>query len=430
MRTTILVAATFLILPALGTAQDRDPFEARCDAGDLPACNVLGLMYEMGEGAKRNVDRAMGYYRRACEGGEALGCTSVGLLYENRTAVVDDAEARRWYVRACDLDEQLGCDLLQALDHDGPIPEARPFFKGGLVADIKWGFGVPNALVEVQRLGIQAVSDANGRVELGRIPEGTYDLRTEALGYEPTYGVMTVPGYAQFVVLPQAIKWDGPSQPGEIAGSVRDSMDVGLADVEVSIVGESGPRTLTNPDGNFLLTGVAPGLVEVQFALLGYATRTTKMIVQPGGSGRVMLAMSVDAIDLDPIEVSVEERSAYLARVGFYDRARQGIGAQLTAADMDRLNPVRRGGIHVFDILNQLNGVASGPDGIIGTRAGNRCRLQVYVDDMRPGFGAIDPALLATDDVEAIEVYTGIQVPAKYSRVSNCGVVLIWTRRP
>lgn len=441
MRATLLAAGAFLVVPVLfvlpapASAQDADVFRNRCGVGDLPACDILGLMYETGEGAGRSADRAIEAYRRACEGGEAAGCTSIGLLYDNGTIVdEDDDVAREWYRRACDQSELFACDLLVAIDHEGPIQEARPFFKVGRVGDANSGDMLADALVEVPRLGIQAVSDGQGRVTLERIPEGTYDLRAEVLGYEPVRGVLHVPGYAEFVTLLQPLEWHGPAgEAGRIAGAVRDSADVPLPDVEVSVVGRPRVRTLTDRDGNFLLTGVAPGLAVVRFSLLGFATRETKLIVQPGASARVVAAMATDPIELDPIEVSVEERSAYLARNGFYDRARKGIGQHFTPRDFYGLNPV-----YLSDVFYQVHGVSvSGLDEqgrayARSTRAGpgsdGSCRLDTYIDGTKTLDGNVNMAPLAA--VEAIEVYLGLEVPPQYGRVHNCGVILIWTTRP
>ncbi|MGD8288967.1 MAG: carboxypeptidase regulatory-like domain-containing protein [Gemmatimonadota bacterium] len=432
MKTTLAAVAALLLMPAIGSAQDADMFATRCGVGDVTACNVAGLMYETGAGADRNVDRAIHAYEQACDGGEPTGCTSIGLLYDNgRVIEEDDQEARDWYRRACGLGERMACDLLVALDYEGRILEPRPFFKSGHVGDVSTGNMLPDALVEVQRLGLQVVTDARGRAELGRIPEGTYELRAEVLGYEPVRGVLNVPGYAEFMVLLQPLLSKGSGDPGRISGSVRDSTRLGLADVEVSVVGQPGARTLTNVDGNFLLPSVAPGLVEVQFSLLGFATRRTKLIVQPGAGARVSASMTTDPIDMEPIDVVVEERSAYLERSGFYDRARRGIGQHFTAQDFYGLNPVV-----LADEFYRVTGVhVSGPDQrgryfVESTRAGPNggCRMDSYVDGARTLDGNINIARLS--DVEGLEVYHRVEVPAQYNRAGNCGVILIWTKSP
>ena len=434
MRTPLVAVAVLLSMPTPGVAQDADLFASRCGVGDVIACNVVGLMYETAEGASRNVDRALVAYEKACDGGAATGCTSIGLLYDNGTVVAeDDDAAREWYRRACGLSEGMACDLLVAMDHEGPILEPRPFFKSGHVGDVESGNMLSDALVEIQRLGIQAVSDAQGRVAFGRIREGTYEIRAEVLGYEPVRGIMHVPGYAEFMVLLQPLLLKGSTDPGRIAGSVRDSTGVGLADVEVSVVGRPSARALSNADGNFLISSVAPGLVEVRFSLLGFATRQTKLVVQPGAGARVVASMSTDPIDLEPIDVVVEERSAYLERSGFYARAKRGMGQRFTAQDFYGLNPV-----HLSDEFYRVTGVAVvGPDArgrafAMSRRAGpgsdGRCQLDTYVDGAKTVDGNINVARL--QDVEAMEVYLGLEVPAEYSRVHNCGVILVWTKSP
>jgi hypothetical protein len=405
------------------SAIDRD--EEACDGGQVGACALLGLMLERGAGVPRDVARAATLYERACDGGELRGCTNLGLLLESGTDVPRDRDrAATLYRRACDAGEALGCDLLQALEQTAA---PRVFSKVGRVEDDASGDPLAEALVEVPGLGIRAISDASGRVDLGRLPEGRHGLTVQRFGFELVGGEIEVPGNAEFVVrLPRAA-YDDPTAPGRIIGRVLgEGAAQGLANVEVT-AGDGAARTLSNAQGTFTLDDVAPGLIEVRFAQLGFAQGATRVVVQPGGTVEVTATLSAEAIELEAIDVTV--RSNFLERSGFYSRSRQGWGTQYGPEDIARIDP------HwTSDLVRRVPGVTvrMGRGGVMyaESRRGSTfslgpCRLPVYVD----GIVAFDPDLddLPPHWIEAMEIYHGVGTPIQFG--NGCGAILIWTNR-
>ncbi len=89
---------------------------AKCDGGDLPACNSLGFFHDQrGAGAK-----AAPLYKKVCDGGAMPGCVNLGYLYENGQGVaVDLDQARDLYKKACDGADMDGCGNLAALYFNG-----------------------------------------------------------------------------------------------------------------------------------------------------------------------------------------------------------------------------------------------------------------------------------------------------------------------
>lgn len=107
----------------------------RCDNGELLSCNLLGLMYETGAGVTRDLARAVALYQRACDGGVMVGCTRLQLTRRN-----------------------------------GPdAPSVDGFLRIGRIADAETGEPVSDASVELPGIGLRAISDESGRVELGRL---------------------------------------------------------------------------------------------------------------------------------------------------------------------------------------------------------------------------------------------------------------------
>jgi hypothetical protein len=256
-------------------------------------------------------------------------------------------------------------------------------------------------------------------------------VRAERLGYATLIGELQVPGGSQFLIMLERDEPENPEAPGRIEGRVTDGGSGEIADVDISILGADGLRTLSNPRGYFALTGVEPGLVQIRFSRLGYAPRTATLVVQPGRTSEVITAMAAQAIELAPIEVTV--RSAFLERSGFYDRVRQGQGRQLSRIELDRIDPFQ-----ISDVIQRLPGVSLRTTSILGqpvvalnprvrTLENPDCALDVYVDGVRtstPDLNQIPP-----DWLDAMEVYLGSEAPVQYAGLSPCGVVLLWTRR-
>lgn len=287
MRLVALVLI-FLLGPSTLSAQDLERFTERCRGGEVPACNVAGLMLETGAAGGADLARALDLYRLACAGGSVQGCTSVGLLYQKGLGVERDREvAAGQYRVACDAGGLLACDLLADLRAEGPVTERRHFHESGRVLDDDAGEPLGGVLVDVERLGLHVLSDATGSVTLGRVPEGTYELRAELVGYEPVAGVLNVPGYSEFVLLLDRIDGLDRRRRGRLWGTVSDGRGRGVGDATVAVVGHDGARVRTDARGRFALSDLEPGLVEVRISVPDGVVGTVRLVVQPGRTAQV-----------------------------------------------------------------------------------------------------------------------------------------------
>jgi len=399
-----LVVAFLGLLPCPLAGQDTERVRReRCDGGDLLSCNVLGLMYETGAGGTRDLTRAANLYQRACDGGVTAGCTRLQLIRES----------------------------------GAPATPADGFLRIGWVADAETGAQIHEAIVDLPGIRLRAVSDPSGRVELGHLQEGRYRIVTQRAGYETLRGKLPVPWNVEFLVLLERSAVYDPSALGRIFGRITEEGRIdGLSDVEITVLSPTPVRTVSDPQGRFTLTGLEPGSMEVRFTRLGFAPRTTSLVVRPGRTVVINGSMSAQPIELEPIEVTVGSR--YLERSGFYRRARNASGARFTRHDVDVFDP------HVVsDFLSRVPGVTVrlGPRGAevasrrrINLGDGGSCHLLPYLDGM-PMFDW-DFDLVLPGDIEGVEVYQGSGAPIEYRNIVEpdgtypCGVVLIWTRRP
>ena len=408
-------------------------YEHACDSGEMLGCVNLGSLYRTGRGVAPDARTAASLYRRACDGGEALGCFNLGTSYQGGVGVPQDVvNAIGFFQRACDAGHEIGCRLLPTAAHEVSEPaDSGAVARFGRVADAETEEFLQDALVDLPELGIRLRSDEDGRVNLPDLPTGRHLIRAEAVGYAVTEGYLRVPGEADFLVLLEHALVSDPEAPGRLVGRVTDETgELGLANVDITVLNRVSGGTLSNQQGRFLLEGVAPGLAELRFERLGYEPRTQLIVVQPGRTLDVRVGMSTEPIPLDPIQV-VAVRSDYLERSGFYERSVRTRGAQFGPSDLEAILPDQ-----LSDLMTRVSGVRVEGGRGVGERARvlsfrrEECQLDVYVDGVRrpPDYNLNE---IPPPQVEAVEVYQGLDIPIEFQGFSRtgCGVVLIWTKR-
>ena len=243
---------------------------------------------------------------------------------------------------------------------------------------------------------------------------------------------------------------------GTLSLTVTDEESGGpVAGAEVSLP-ELGVSAETNESGEASLSGIPPGLWLVTVAGLGYGGATSFIDFDGESTVEGEVALAEGPIALDEIVVTAEAGSQRLQRMGFYQRRTAGIGRFLDRAAIEEENPTIPSDLFramagferveemdepgVFKIANRRGsmgfGLDLGPDRslVSGLRAAIArreliCFMDLYVDGAPYESGIIDH--LNVDWVEAIEVFRVSEVPAQYNRAgsSNCGVILVWTRR-
>ncbi len=251
----------------------------------------------------------------------------------------------------------------------------------------------------------------------------------------------------------------------------RKPLDGGLVTLRTARGERVGSVAATN-QGTFEILVPAPGLYYVEVNRLGYRLlRDGPFELEAGGDREAIYSLQRQAFQLAPIEVNAAQpkaRSTYLEEVGFYERQKSDFGHFITREEIERRQAHR-----FTDLLRLIPGVGiqdngNGSGSSIQLRGsmlslGGACHPQVIVDGLivmrgtarpwRPAnarpedrateqsLPALDPDreqvsiddVVMPDDVEAIEVFrSGVQVPVRFGGTSTstqCGVVVIWTRR-
>lgn len=295
---------------------------------------------------------------------------------------------------------------------------------------------VAGVVVVLEALGRTLVTDDQGRFVLDGVPPGVYDIRLIHKDYQRLDGDLTIDRPGEFLL---GLTPVGDPSAGMITGIVGTVTDQAsgqpVPEVVVSVDG-IGRVANTDADGNFSLSEMVHGRHDVVFTHLGYRQRSVSIEVEAAHVVRLHVELAIDAIALDPIEVTVDRLDRNLQSVGFYQREEDGWGDFLDREDLEFWNPVQ-----LTSALTRFPGVTTLADPRMPSRGflafrrrGTTCIPTVYLDGVRIG-GGRDPAgiddIVNPDVVAGVEVYrnTAGMPPQYWGTGSSCGVVLIWLRR-
>ena len=300
--------------------------------------------------------------------------------------------------------------------------------------------GEPIAGVRVRIMGgdwtTVLETDEMGQFRLDAMPVGTYSIALGHSDYAPLEGEMTIDRAGEFFMAMTPLNLDRETMTG-IVGVVRD-MASGrpVPDVVVNVP-SLGRVATSDSQGRFRLAEMVPGSHEVVFAHLAHRQRVDTVTVVGGRVSRLDVGLAVEAIELTPIEVTVERQDVALQEVGFYQREEDGWGEFLDRENIEMWNPM-----DLTDALIRFTGVKISHDQsmpsrryLLFRRAGAECFPAVYLDGIRMHGGGREPAyindIIDPIAVAGVEMYRGTAgIPPQYwGTGSSCGVVLIWSRR-
>jgi hypothetical protein len=173
--------------------------------------------------------------------------------------------------------------------------------------------------------------------------------------------------------------------------------------------------TMAFTDGYFILRGLAPGTYTVKASYISYAVGSRTVVLGPGDVADVDFLLEVEAIMLDPFDVSAERRLIEVERTG---------SSHYMSADQMEAMPLDE----VVDMIAHQPGVTL-YDNEIHIRGGRADDTQFIIDGMSVndplaggGYGyTIDPSL-----INEIEVLTG-GFNAEYGQAVS-GVVNVSTK--
>lgn len=207
--------------------------------------------------------------------------------------------------------------------------------------------------------------------------------------------------------------------------------------------GQMVVAALAAPSGVFELEAPRGGEYLLYVARAGYRTVVDGVFeLEEGGVVEVQIGLTPEPIELEPVEVSAQAERTQLEIEGFYERAVTGVGTflireQIERTAVDRITDAFRNIPNVFvDVSRPLVGSAAVMQypALWVNRAGRRCAPTFYLDRHVVARGGTQPVrpddFVTPAEIEAIEVYTRTsEIPVGFDDLTDCGVILIWTRR-
>lgn len=229
------------------------------------------------------------------------------------------------------------------------------------------------------------------------------------------------------------------SQPGGgVSGVVIAANEMPVSQARVRVVG-TALATVTRVDGAFEVAKVPAGPQTLEITMIGYSPKVIAIVITDGETLSVRFAL--EPLPLETVTVTGEDFFPGIG--GFEERKARGSGRYFTRKDIQVMQARQ-----VTDVLRRVPGmkIESGRQGLSGgtpmaqtgrsiSGSGSHPCGMIYYVNGTPFPLSNDVSInhyVATDDVAAVEVYTGSsQIPPQFNSSiygSRCGVVAIWTR--
>jgi hypothetical protein len=273
-------------------------------------------------------------------------------------------------------------------------------------------------------------------------PSPTVSMRVDLVVDASEYASASTDDLASMLASESGLAVERVGVSGRIYDPLRGG-GVGAARVRLlSAAGEVMDSAVADGSGRFDVQPTTIGPVYIEVSALGYSGRSTR-IDFVGESVLVEVGVSPAPVSLDGLEVTVERRSAYLDRSGYYQRRNAGVGDFIDFEELDL-----RGDAPVSRILMREGGIAMSDDQLYFLRAqrpdltGRRaqvCIPVVVIDDFVVrsdpnvviGTESLEFLLPPASQISAIEVYpTSAFAPVRWKTLDNdCGVIAVWMRR-
>ncbi len=215
-----------------------------------------------------------------------------------------------------------------------------------------------------------------------------------------------------------------------LAGTVLDRVsEVPIAGALVELVdvetGTRAGRVESDSLGTFVFPPLAAGSYTLTIGSFGYSELSRDLVLDARVDTEVTASLVPEAMDLEPLVVTVERRTSAVMQ-DFERRRALGMGSFITREDIERRRPHQ-----VTDLFRTIAGIRVVPDrnGDARLLLHGGCTPKLYIDGVASYEGTSLDMILHPDDVEAVEIYTTATTPPQYAR-GACGVLVVWTRVP
>jgi hypothetical protein len=179
---------------------------------------------------------------------------------------------------------------------------------------------------------------------------------------------------------------------------------------------------VTDEAGRFGFRDVPAGTYRLSASGQRYRPMSDTLHVSGEDDVELVLPLSTQALHLDPIVVAKERPS--IAMRGYEARRRSGRGFVVTREEIRERRPR-----YLSEMLHRVPGGTVIPASSYGYTLllRGQCRPGLWIDGVPLGRSTNIDQLVSPNDVEAVEVFHGFELPVEFG-VDSCGGVLVWTR--
>jgi hypothetical protein len=272
----------------------------------------------------------------------------------------------------------------------------------------------------------EAMVPASGRFKICGLPGDLTGSLTAIRGRDSTASIgVRIPSLVGTagLDLPE-VGASATKRVAKVSGLVLDPSGVPLLRARVSILGDSG-IAYTDASGRFTMQNLASGTRMLTVRRLGFEPAQLPVVLRAQEPVDVEVRLARPAVQLDTVRV-IARRDAALARVGFEDRKRKGVGYFLGPQDIASRS--------MYDIATLLANAPmlrrvndNGKTVLTGRGYGTGGCVTYYVDgNIWLGEGVED--FIQPADLAAVEVYSNVNAPAEFQNgMSSCEIVVLWT---
>jgi hypothetical protein len=227
------------------------------------------------------------------------------------------------------------------------------------------------------------------------------------------------------------------AQTGVLRGVVVDSANGSpLENVDV-LVASLKQVARSNEKGQFTLTKLSKGELEVAVRRLGYKPQTQTIVLSGGERDSVKIELVGEPELIRAMQIDEVERHRRQGVEDFYLRRARGVGTFITRQQLEDLRSIQP-----TDALRNVPGIQlkrlrDGNNSVRFTGTGSLshrdCPPNLWLDGQRVTGMELDQ--IPARDIEGIELYRGASTtPAQFwqgnSATAFCGTIVVWSRVP
>ena len=216
------------------------------------------------------------------------------------------------------------------------------------------------------------------------------------------------------------------AQTLSVVGVVRDSAGAPVQSAEVSILGR---RASSDSLGRFYLSLPQADSLSVQVRRLGYESLSFSVTAKDVTDNTLDVVLRRVAEALESVEVSAMSERAKTGLRGFDDRRATGVGVFVTRQEIEKRNAT-----WLADVLRTARGVVMSRNHQLRftNYQAKNCNPMVWMDGQQARGLSLDA--VSAMDVEGVELYQSVSTtPPEFRRANQqteCGTIVIWTKRP